>query len=150
MTNSYFFGNPATWILWLQLLTYSLALTHSPLAFQNQVPCYCHILLSLLCSCFWVPVFAGAIKLGLLEVWAVQPQLGCGYFLGNPLVHPSLDFWLPFLRGRFRLKSYITYLSPTSLHRWQLSLFLQWDVSSPSTFCTSSVIPCKRKSDVSL
>lgn len=49
---------------------------------------YPHILLSLLFSCFYATVFAGARKLGLLEVCSVQPQLGHGYLLGNCLFIP--------------------------------------------------------------
>ena len=39
-------------------------------------------------SCFYASVFAGARKLGLLEVCSVQPQLGHGYLLGNCLFIP--------------------------------------------------------------
>ena len=57
-------------------------------AFQYRALHYPHILLSLLCSCFYTTVFAGAIKFGLLEVCSVQLQLGCGYLLGNCLFIP--------------------------------------------------------------
>lgn len=61
-------------------------------AFLYQALHYPHILVSLLCSCFYATVFSGAIELGLLEVYSVQPQLGCGYLLGNCLFIPHWIF----------------------------------------------------------
>lgn len=85
----FFVANPATWIILLFYCRHLLSPWPTPLfAFQYRARHYPHILLSLLCSCFYTTVFAGAIKLGLPEVCSVQLQLGRGYLLGNCLFIP--------------------------------------------------------------
>lgn len=74
----------------------------------------------LLCFCVWVTIFVVVIKTGLLDIHALQSQLGSRHLLGNHLLHPSLNFWFLFSR-KFRLQSSITCF---------LYIFLQMTASS--------------------